>query len=64
MLTNCSRLAAAAENGSFHWLDDMYNRNDISTFNYTKWGVGNVSMRDVYLQHRHLKEDMIASYVS
>ncbi|KAK2188087.1 hypothetical protein NP493_144g03028 [Ridgeia piscesae] len=38
----------------------MYNRDDISTFDYTKWDVGNVSMRDVYLQHRHLKEDMIA----
>ena len=24
MLTNCSRLAAAAENGSIHWLDDIY----------------------------------------
>ena len=57
----CCRLVAAAENGSYHWLDDMYNRSDISTFNYTKWDVGNLSMRDVYLQHTHLKEDMIAS---
>ncbi|KAK2154565.1 hypothetical protein NP493_2166g00001 [Ridgeia piscesae] len=58
---NAFRLVAAAENGSYHWLDDMYHRSDISTFNYTKWDVGTLSMRDVYLQHAHLKEDMIAS---
>ncbi|KAK2160635.1 hypothetical protein NP493_1635g00020 [Ridgeia piscesae] len=58
---NAFRLVAAADNGSYHWLDDMYRRSDISTFNYTKWYVGNLSMRDVFLQNAHLKEDMIAS---
>ncbi|KAK2165627.1 hypothetical protein NP493_1354g00019 [Ridgeia piscesae] len=58
---NAFRLVAAAENGSYGWLDDMYSRTDKSTFNYTKWNVSNVSMRDVYLQFAHLQEDMIAS---
>ena len=52
------RLLAVAESGSFAWLGDMYN--DVSSFNYTKWGVGNKSMQDVYLQNAHRKEDMIA----
>ena len=55
------RLVTAAEKGSYRWLDDMYTEKNISTFNYTKWGVGNQSMHDVYLQHAHRKEDMIAS---
>ena len=55
------RLVTAAEKGSYHWLDDMYKEKIISTFNYTKWDVGNQSMHDVYLQHAHRKEDMIAS---
>ncbi|KAK2165626.1 hypothetical protein NP493_1354g00003 [Ridgeia piscesae] len=37
----------------------MYSRTDKSTFNYTKWGVGNLSMCDVYLQFAHLAEEMI-----
>ncbi|KAI0208101.1 hypothetical protein LSAT2_007247, partial [Lamellibrachia satsuma] len=40
----------------------MYKEKHISTFNYAKWGVGNQSMLDVYLQHAHSKEDMIASW--
>jgi len=44
-------------------LDDLYSQTKYKSFNFTKWGVGNVSMLDVLLQHRHLKEDMIASYV-
>ena len=55
------RLVTAVEKGSYHWLDDMYTQKVNSTFNYTKVGVGNQSMRDVYLQHAHRKEDMIAS---
>ncbi|KAI0236999.1 hypothetical protein LSAT2_012493 [Lamellibrachia satsuma] len=39
----------------------MYNRTNISTFNYTKWGVSDQSMLDVYRLHAHRKEDMIAS---
>ncbi|KAI0237642.1 hypothetical protein LSAT2_011819 [Lamellibrachia satsuma] len=58
---NAFRLVTAAEKGSYRWLDDMYTEKNISTFNYTKWGVGNQSMHDVYLQHAHRKEDMIAS---
>ena len=55
------RLVTAAEKGTYRWLYDMYKEQNISTFNYTQWGVGNQSMRDVYLQHAHRKEDMIAS---
>jgi len=55
---------ATAESDSYAWLDDMYNRVNLSTFNYTKWDVGNVSMSDVYHKHAHRKEDMIASYVA
>ena len=43
------------------WLDNMYGLTNLSTFNYTARGVGNVSMRDVYLSNKHLKEDMIVS---
>ncbi|KAI0220880.1 hypothetical protein LSAT2_027656, partial [Lamellibrachia satsuma] len=40
----------------------MYTRTNMSTtFNYPR-GVANQSMRDVYLQHAHRKEDMIASH--
>ncbi|KAI0216175.1 hypothetical protein LSAT2_031783 [Lamellibrachia satsuma] len=39
----------------------MYTRTNMSTTFNNTWGVGNQSMRDVYLQHAHRKEDMIAS---
>ena len=58
---NYCRLTAAADNDMYLWLDDMYRLTNLSTFDYTAWGVGNVSMRDVYLRNRHPKEDMIAS---
>ena len=59
----CFRLVAATENGMYLWLDDMYSRANLSTFNYTEKGVGNVSMLDVYLKNKHLKKDMIVRYV-
>ncbi|KAK2153068.1 hypothetical protein NP493_2364g00001 [Ridgeia piscesae] len=43
------------------WLNDMYGLTNLSTFDYTARGIGNVSMRDVYLSNKHLKEDMIIS---
>ena len=43
------------------WLDKMYGLTNLSTFNYTARGVDNVSMRDVFLRNKHLKEDMIVS---
>ena len=61
--TMCCRLVVAVENETYSWLGDLYSQTKYKSFNYTKWGVGNVSMLDVLLQHRHLKEDMIASYV-
>ena len=56
---DCCRLVAAADNDMYPWLDDMFSRTNLSTFNYTAWGVGNVSMIDIYLQNKHRKEDMI-----
>ncbi|KAK2180633.1 hypothetical protein NP493_434g00014 [Ridgeia piscesae] len=56
------RLVAATENGMYLWLDDMYSRANLSTFNYTEKGVGNVSMLDVYLKNKHLKKDMIVRW--
>ena len=41
----------------------MFSQTNVSTFNYTAWGVGNVSMMDVYLKNKHRKEDMIVRYV-
>ena len=52
------RLLSVAESDSFQWLGDMYS--DVSTFDYAKWGVGNKSMQDIYLQNAHRKEDMVA----
>ena len=59
-LFDFGRLLAVGERGWYEWLDDMYSAINISTFNYTRWEVGNQSMGDVYLQTAHKKEDMIA----
>ena len=37
----------------------MYSWRNLSRFDYSEWGVGNVSMMDIYLQNIHHKEDMI-----
>ncbi|KAK2172938.1 hypothetical protein NP493_919g01054 [Ridgeia piscesae] len=59
---NAFRLVAAADNDMYEWLADMFSQTNVSTFNYTAWGVGNVSMMDVYLKNKHRKEDMIVRW--
>ena len=43
----------------YFWLDAMYASNDVTRFNYTQWGVGNMSMLHVLQATAHRKEDLI-----
>ena len=58
------RITAAASNYMYDWLSEMYKSTDessISSFNYRRWDVGNVSMYDVYVKNAHKKEHMVVS---
>ncbi|KAI0209574.1 hypothetical protein LSAT2_005730 [Lamellibrachia satsuma] len=52
-------MSVAAEHGMYAWLDAMYATGDVSRFNYSHWGVGNVSLLSVLETTAHTKQDLI-----